>query len=162
MEVGTAQKRRLYAQVTWWFGGFYDGDLTQFEWTGAWNPTPLVTIEFSGERNVGRLADRQFHADAGRQPAARQHLAGSVDRQLRAVRHRQRFGRRQHAAALDVHAGGRSLRRLQPQRAVAARALAARVEPAAGQAAIRLADVTRGVRLQAVTGDLTGWTGRCI
>ena len=29
LEVGTAQKRRLYTQVTWWFGGFYDGDLDQ-------------------------------------------------------------------------------------------------------------------------------------
>ena len=25
LEVATAQKRRLYAQVTWWFGGFYTG-----------------------------------------------------------------------------------------------------------------------------------------
>jgi hypothetical protein len=55
LEGGTAQKRRLYAQVTWWFGEFYDGDLDQIIWTGAWNPTPLVTVEFSGERNVGRL-----------------------------------------------------------------------------------------------------------
>ena len=56
VEVGTAQKRRLYSQVTWWFGGFYDGGLDQLIWTGAWNPTPLVTLEFSGERNVGHLA----------------------------------------------------------------------------------------------------------
>jgi hypothetical protein len=55
LEVGTAQKRRLYSQVTWWFGGFYDGELDQLIWTGAWNPTPLITLEFSGERNVGRL-----------------------------------------------------------------------------------------------------------
>ena len=60
VEVGTAQKRRLYAQVTWWFGGFYDGDLQQLLWTGAWNPTPLLTIEFSGERNVGDLPSGQF------------------------------------------------------------------------------------------------------
>lgn len=60
VEVGTAQKRRLYAQVTWWFGDFYDGDLDQFLWTGAWNPTPLVTVEFTGERNVGRLASGRF------------------------------------------------------------------------------------------------------
>ena len=91
---GTAQKRRLYTQVTWWFGGFYDGDLDQIEWTGAWNPTPLVTVEFTGERNVGRLPSGRLHADAGRQPPARQRLAGPVGRQLRAVRHRQRFGRR--------------------------------------------------------------------
>jgi hypothetical protein len=60
VEVGTAQKRRLYAQVTWWFGGFYDGDLDQLAWTGAWNPTALVTVEFTGERNVGRLANGDF------------------------------------------------------------------------------------------------------
>ena len=60
VEVGTAQKRRLYTQLTWWFGGFYDGDLTQFEWSGAWNPTPLVTVEFSGERNVGSLSTGAF------------------------------------------------------------------------------------------------------
>jgi hypothetical protein len=60
LEAETAQKRRLYAQVTWWFGGFYDGDLDQIEWTGAWNPTPLVTIEFSGEHNTGRLASGRF------------------------------------------------------------------------------------------------------
>ena len=60
IEGGTAQKRRLYAQVTWWFGGFYNGDLDQFEWTGAWNPTPLLTVEFTGERNVGELATGRF------------------------------------------------------------------------------------------------------
>ncbi len=60
VEVGTAQKRRLYAQLTWWLGGFYNGDLQQLLWTGAWNPTPLLTIEFSGERNVGDLPSGRF------------------------------------------------------------------------------------------------------
>jgi hypothetical protein len=60
VEVGTAQKRRLYSQLTWWFGDFYDGDLDQFQWTGAWNPTPLVTVEFTGERNIGRLPSGHF------------------------------------------------------------------------------------------------------
>jgi hypothetical protein len=60
VEVGTAQKRRLYAQITWWFGGFYDGDLDQIVWTGAWNPTPLVTVEFNGEWNIGRLPTGRF------------------------------------------------------------------------------------------------------
>ena len=60
LEAGTAQKRRLYAQVTWWFSDFYNGRLDQFLWTGAWNPKPLVTVEFSGERNVGRLATGDF------------------------------------------------------------------------------------------------------
>jgi hypothetical protein len=60
IEGGTAQKRRLYAQVAWWFGGFYDGELDQIEWTGAWNPTPLFTVEFSGERNMATLSTGRF------------------------------------------------------------------------------------------------------
>jgi hypothetical protein len=60
LEAGTAAKRRLSTQVTWWFGGFYDGDLDQIEWTAAWNPAALVTVEFSGERNIGRLAAGRF------------------------------------------------------------------------------------------------------
>jgi hypothetical protein len=60
VDAETAQKRRLYAQATWWFGDFYNGTLDQFEWTGAWNPTPLLTVEFSGERNIGRLASGNF------------------------------------------------------------------------------------------------------
>jgi hypothetical protein len=60
LEAGTAQKRRLYAQVTWWFGDFYNGKLDQYQWTGAWNPKPIVTVEFSGERNIGQLATGRF------------------------------------------------------------------------------------------------------
>lgn len=60
LEAGSARKRRVYTQVTWWFGRFYDGHLDQYEWIGAWNPTPLLTIEFSGERNIGRLRAGDF------------------------------------------------------------------------------------------------------
>jgi hypothetical protein len=60
LEGGTAEKRRFYVQATWWFGGFYDGSLDQYRWTGAWNPTPLLTVEFSGERNIGDLAAGRF------------------------------------------------------------------------------------------------------
>jgi hypothetical protein len=60
IEGGTAQKRRLYTQVTWWFGDFYNGELDQFEWTGAWNPTALLTVEFTGARNIGHLATGRF------------------------------------------------------------------------------------------------------
>jgi hypothetical protein len=54
-EFGTAEKRRAFTQVTWWTGGFYDGHLDQLEWEATWNPIALLTLEFSGERNVGRL-----------------------------------------------------------------------------------------------------------
>ncbi|MBI4888789.1 MAG: hypothetical protein HY824_16950 [Acidobacteria bacterium] len=60
VEASTAQKRRLYTQLTWWFGGFYDGQLDQLEWTGAWNPTPLLTVEFTGQRNAGDLVSGRF------------------------------------------------------------------------------------------------------
>ncbi len=60
LEVGTAQKRRLYTQLAWWFGGFYNGDLDQILWTGAWNPTPLLTVELTGERDIGRLPSGRF------------------------------------------------------------------------------------------------------
>jgi len=60
LETATAQKRRLYTQLTWWFGGFYNGKLDQVIWTGAWNPTALLTVEFSGERDIGRLATGEF------------------------------------------------------------------------------------------------------
>jgi hypothetical protein len=60
VEGGTAQKRRFYVQGTWWFGRFYSGQLDQYQWTGAWNPIPLLTVEFSGEHNVGDLANGRF------------------------------------------------------------------------------------------------------
>jgi len=63
LEAGTAPKRRLHAQVTWWFGGFYDGTLDQFEITGAWKPSSLFIVEFSGERDVGRMPEGDFSQD---------------------------------------------------------------------------------------------------
>jgi len=60
VEVGTAQKRRLYNQLTWYFGGYYGGKLDQVLWSGAWNPTALLTVEFRGERDMGRLPTGDF------------------------------------------------------------------------------------------------------
>lgn len=53
--VTTAQKRRLYGSLNWTTGSFYDGDLSQWDLTLVWNPTPLYTLEFTGERNAGNL-----------------------------------------------------------------------------------------------------------
>jgi hypothetical protein len=60
LEAGTASKRRFSTQVTWWFGGFYDGTLDQFSWTAAWNPAPIVTVELTGEYDAGRLDAGDF------------------------------------------------------------------------------------------------------
>jgi Domain of unknown function (DUF5916) len=56
----TAQKRRFYATVAWEFGDFYDGDLTQYTGSGTWNPTPLFTVDFNTERNIGDLRAGRF------------------------------------------------------------------------------------------------------
>jgi hypothetical protein len=56
----SAQKRRVYTSLTWVSGTFYDGSLDQYEWSGAWNPTPLVTLEFNSERNIGRIRTGRF------------------------------------------------------------------------------------------------------
>jgi hypothetical protein len=114
VEVGTAQKRRLYSQLTWWFGDFYDGDLDQFQWTGAWNPTPLVTVEFTGERNVGRLPSGDFTQTLVGNRLRINLSPHPVRRELRAIRHRHRLCRHQHEAPLDVQPGGRPVRGLQP------------------------------------------------
>ena len=60
LEGGTAAKRRLSAQATWWFGQFYDGRLDQYELTAAWKPRSLFIMELTGERNVGRLREGRF------------------------------------------------------------------------------------------------------
>jgi hypothetical protein len=60
IELGTAEKRRLSVQATARFGGFYDGDLTQFEFEATWNPAALFTIEFESEHNIGTLPGGRF------------------------------------------------------------------------------------------------------
>ena len=63
LEGGTAAKRRFSGQATWWFGPFYDGRLDQYEVTAAWKPSSLFIMEFTGERNVGRLRGGRFTQD---------------------------------------------------------------------------------------------------
>jgi hypothetical protein len=63
LEGGLAAKRRFNAQATWWFGSFYDGRLDQYELTAAWKPAPLVIVELTGERNVGRMPEGDFTQD---------------------------------------------------------------------------------------------------
>lgn len=60
LEAGSAAKRKLSGQATWWFGGFYDGRLDQILLTLSWNPTALFTLSVSGERDIGRLREGRF------------------------------------------------------------------------------------------------------
>ena len=59
-EGGTAERRPVSTQLTWWTGGFYDGHLDQLIWEITWNPLALVTLEVNGERNVGSLPAGRF------------------------------------------------------------------------------------------------------
>jgi len=63
LEGGLAPKRRLSAQLTWWFGDFYDGTLHQIQLTSTWNPTPLVSVEARGEHDIGAMPSGDFTAD---------------------------------------------------------------------------------------------------
>ena len=60
LEAGTAAKRRLSAQASWWFGGFYNGELDQIELEGTWTPSPIVSFLFNVEHNIGRLPSGDF------------------------------------------------------------------------------------------------------
>ena len=55
-----AAKRRVSGQVTWWFGGFYEGRLHEIDLTATWRPTRLLTFDLSAERNVGDLPQGNF------------------------------------------------------------------------------------------------------
>ena len=63
LEAGTAAKRRLSGQLSWWFGDFYGGSLDELELTASWKPSPLVIVELTGEHNVGRLPEGRFTQD---------------------------------------------------------------------------------------------------
>lgn len=79
VEAGSAAKRRVSAQATWWFGEFYDGRLDQFELRADWRPSSLVIVELNGERDVGRLPEGNFRQDL---IGTRLHLNFSSDLQL--------------------------------------------------------------------------------
>jgi Domain of unknown function (DUF5916) len=63
LEGGLATKRRFSGQYTWRFGQFYDGTLDQLQVTSSWRPLPLVIVELSGERDIGRLPEGRFTTD---------------------------------------------------------------------------------------------------
>ena len=63
LEAGTAAKRRLSGQLSWWFGDFYGGTLDELELTASWKPSSLFITELFAEHNVGRLPQGRFTQD---------------------------------------------------------------------------------------------------
>ena len=60
LEGGLASKRKVSAQLTWWFGDFYTGRLDEMSLTASWKPSPLFIVELNGTRNTGRLTEGDF------------------------------------------------------------------------------------------------------
>lgn len=82
LEAGLAAKRRVSAEVTWWFGRFYDGHLNEYELSGSWKPSPLFILELSAERNAGQVAGGRIKQDL---IGTRLHLNVSPDLQLNSL-----------------------------------------------------------------------------
>ena len=55
LEAQLAAKRKVNGQLTWWFGEFYNGNLDEYQASINWNPTTIITFEFSGTRNIAEL-----------------------------------------------------------------------------------------------------------
>ena len=79
LEGGLAAKRKISGQLTWWFGEFYSGKLDQIELTASVNPSAMLTFDFSGEINYGRLQQGNF---TQRVLACRMYVNFSPDMQL--------------------------------------------------------------------------------
>ena len=60
IEAQLAAKRKFNGQLSWWFGSFYNGSLDELEASINWNPSKLITFEFIGTRNIGRLPEGDF------------------------------------------------------------------------------------------------------
>ncbi|MGH7599541.1 MAG: DUF5916 domain-containing protein, partial [bacterium] len=60
LEGESAAKRKLSGQLTWWFGGFYSGNLDQIELELAIKPSAVFAMEVNSELNYGRLKEGKF------------------------------------------------------------------------------------------------------
>jgi len=63
LELETASKRKVNGQISWWFGGFYNGTLDQIELQLNMRPFSFLNFEFSYERNTGYLPEGDFIQD---------------------------------------------------------------------------------------------------
>lgn len=63
LEAQFASKRKASGQLTWWFGGFYGGRLSELTFTGTLRPSPLLIVELSAGHNVGKVPQGRFVQD---------------------------------------------------------------------------------------------------
>ncbi len=62
LEAEFAARRRLSGQLTWRFGGFYDGRLDQLQLEGSFKPSSSFMLELNAEHDIGRLPGGRFKA----------------------------------------------------------------------------------------------------
>ena len=60
LEAQFASKRPVSGQISWWFGGFYGGQLSELIATGSVRFTPWLIVELNATRNVGDLPEGDF------------------------------------------------------------------------------------------------------
>lgn len=60
LEWELAAKRPVSGQLTWWFGGFYDGNLDQIEAQVRLRPSELIIFDLTATRNTGELSAGDF------------------------------------------------------------------------------------------------------
>jgi hypothetical protein len=58
--VDRAAKRPVSGRVSWWFGPFYDGDVSELSVRTAIKPSDLLVFELSATRNSGSLPAGDF------------------------------------------------------------------------------------------------------
>lgn len=63
VEVDFAAKRPLAGRVSWWFGPFYDGDLSELTLRLQFNPSDLLNFEITGQRNSGEVSAGEILQD---------------------------------------------------------------------------------------------------
>jgi hypothetical protein len=63
VEVETASKRAIGAEVRYGFGGFYDGTLHSVSAAVVLRPVPTIALTLEGELNRGELPEGSFNAD---------------------------------------------------------------------------------------------------
>jgi hypothetical protein len=63
LEGDLAAKRKFSGRFSWWFGGFYGGNLHTVEARVNFRPSPTTTLEISGQRNIGDLPFGSFTQD---------------------------------------------------------------------------------------------------
>jgi hypothetical protein len=55
LEGRLAEKRMISGNILWEFGDYYNGDLNTIEARLAVKPSAFLTVEFTGERNTGKM-----------------------------------------------------------------------------------------------------------